>query len=240
MLIDAHVHVKGGDKYRREFTPAEILEAMEDSGVDQSVIFSICLPSRQSNELTMRCYQAAPDRFIPFAHVIVGEGRGALDELDRCMEQFGMRGLKLHKGEMEEPYFTNAAPVLERCIKWNCPVTIDVGNNYEFGELIAREYPELKLIICHLGSSNDEDMVNRFIALATECPHMTLDISYSHVPWKIPEAIERLGAHRFVWGSDGPLQHPVIELAKLKICKLGHEDFQKITYNNIIGLLRPI
>ena len=53
VLIDCHVHVKGGDKYKREFRAKQILQCMDEAGIDRSVIFSICLPSRESNALTM-------------------------------------------------------------------------------------------------------------------------------------------------------------------------------------------
>jgi len=51
-IIDSHVHVKGGDLYRRELDPEETIRGMDQAGIDQSCIFSICLPSRESNELT--------------------------------------------------------------------------------------------------------------------------------------------------------------------------------------------
>ncbi len=223
----------------REFRPSQIIQCMEEAGIDKSVIFSICLPSRPSNELTMDCYEAAPDRFIPFAHVIPEEGQGALDELQRCFDEDGMRGLKLHCGEMQEPSVELLAPLLEMCIDRQAPVLIDMALNLKLAREIAENFRELKFIIAHLGSPNDEDLAEQFIILAEAYPAVCLDSSYCHRPWKIPEAIQRLGADRVVFGSDGPLIHPAIELAKIQVCKLSESDYAKVTRDNIMRLLRP-
>ncbi len=240
MIVDCHVHVKGGDKYRREFRPGQILQAMDEAAIDKSVIFSICLPSRPANQLTMDCYAAAPDRFIPFAYAIPAEGQGALDELQRCFDAEPMRGLKLHCGEMQEPSLELLAPLLELCIDREAPVLMDMALNLSLAREIAEKFPQLKFIIAHLGSPYDEDLAEQFIILAEAHPAVHLDSSYCHRPWKIPEAIQRLGADRVVFGSDGPLIHPAIELAKIEVCRLSPDDYAKVTCDNIMRLLRPV
>mgnify|MGYP000853339012 CR=1 FL=1 len=239
MLIDCHVHVKGGDKYKREFRARQILQCMDEAGIDRSVIFSICLPSRESNALTMECLQEAPDRFIAFAHVLPGEGQGAVDELKRSFAEDGARGVKLHCGEMDEPSVQLLAPLLEVCIEHQAPVLIDMCGNITLARQLAESYTDLKLIIAHLGAPNDEDLIEQFIVMAEAYRSVYFDSSYCHRPWKIPEAIERLGAHRVIFGSDGPLIHPTIELAKIQVCKLSAEDYTRVTEGNILSLLRP-
>jgi hypothetical protein len=41
-------------------------------------------------------------------------------------------------------------------------------------------------------------------------------------------------------GRTGPLIHPAIELAKIRVCNLNDEDFAKVTCDNIMSLLRPV
>ncbi len=239
MIIDCHVHVKGGDTYRREFRPAEILRVMDEARVDQSVIFSICLPSRASNDLTRDCYEACPERLIPFAHVVPTEGRGALEELERVVGGWGWRGLKLHRGEMEEPDLDLLLPLGEKCVEYGIPLLIDVGGAYHLSSGLASSLPDLKLIVAHLGAPQDERAVDKHLVWAQEFPNMHLDISYCHVPWKIAEAFERVPIEKFVWGSDGPIIHPAIELKKVEVCNLPPEDFAKVTGGNLLRLLGP-
>lgn len=239
MIVDCHVHVKGGDIYRREFRPAEILRAMDEAGVDRSVIFSICLPSRASNDLTRDCYEACPERFIPFAHVVPGEGNGALEELRRAVEGWGWRGLKVHRGEMDEADLGLLLPLGEKCVEYGIPMLIDVGGAYELSCGLASSLPELKLIIAHLGAPQDEKGVDKHLVWAQEFPNLHLDLSYCHVPWKIPEAFQRVPIEKFVWGSDGPLIHPAIELKKVEVCDLPAEHFDLVTGGNLLRLLGP-
>jgi len=239
MIVDCHVHVKGGDIYKREFRPAQILRTMDEAGVDRSVIFSICLGSRESNELTRECYEAAPDRFIPFAHVVPDERRGALDELDRAVGEWGWRGLKVHRGEMAEPDLGLLVPLGEKCIAYDIPMLIDVGGVPELSSGLATSLPELKLIIAHLGAPHDEAGVDKHVVMAREFPNMHLDTSYCHVPWKLPEVFARLPTEKLIFGSDGPLVHPAIDLKKIEVCHLPPDAFRKVTCDNILRLLGP-
>jgi hypothetical protein len=239
MIVDCHVHVKGGDIYKREFRPAQILRTMDEAGVDQSVIFSICLASRESNDLTRDCHEAAPDRFIPFAHVVPDEGRGALEELDRAVGDWGWRGLKVHRGEMAEPDLNLLLPIGEKCVELDIPMLIDVGGAYELSSGLATSLPELRLIIAHLGAPMDEKGVDQHLVMAQQFPNLNLDLSYCHVPWKLPEVFARVPVDKLVWGSDGPLIHPAIDLRKIEVCNLPAGDFRKVTCDNILRLLGP-
>jgi len=74
VIVDCHMHVKGGDLYRREFSANFIVRRLDEAGIDKAVVFSICLGSRESNDLTYREVQTFPDRLIGFAHVNPEEG----------------------------------------------------------------------------------------------------------------------------------------------------------------------
>ncbi len=240
MIIDAHVHIKGGDIYRREFPPELIVKLMEEANIDKSIVFSICLPSRESNELTYRAISKFPNKLIGFAHVLPQEGDIAVIELRRAIKEFKFKGLKLHAGEFAKEYgFTLKLlePILEECVKLKIPVLIDPIGQYEPVVEIVEAFPELKLIIAHMGSHNNEVIVNKFIGLARRKENVYLDTSWSDVYWKIRDAVKYAGADKLIFGSDGPLNHPLVELMKIKILKLPKEEEEKILYKNILKLL---
>jgi hypothetical protein len=99
VIIDSHVHVKGGDQYRRELDADRTLYRMDQAGIDKSIVFLICLPSRESNELTWRAVRGREDRLIPYAHAVLLEGIVALRETRSAVEA-GCRGVKVHLGEL--------------------------------------------------------------------------------------------------------------------------------------------
>ena len=61
--------------------------------------------------------------------------------------------------------------------------------------------PEAKIIIPHLGSSNDPFMNDRFISLCRRHPNVWLDSSYVFSPWKIRDAVRCCGAEKILFGD---------------------------------------
>ena len=237
-IIDFHCHIKGGDLYRREFTAEDIVAAAKESGIAKTVVFSMSLPSRESNELTKREADKSPDRLIPFAHALPDEGILAIKEVQRCFQELGWRGLKLHAGEMTERVAQPIVPLLQICVEFDRPCLIDVASDLALADALADAVPDCKLVIAHLGAPRDERLVDQFIALAFEHPNIHFDLSYCFVPWKMQEAIDALGAERFLFGSDGMLYHPKMELAKIACLNLTADQLRAILHDNAVRLLK--
>jgi predicted TIM-barrel fold metal-dependent hydrolase len=240
MIIDSHVHVKGGDVYRRELDPDDTIRYMDRAGVDKSCVFSICLPTRESNELTRKAVKGREDRLIPYAHIVPEERTVGLAAVRRAVEDWGFRGLKVHfgevKGEITDDLFI---PILELTVRLGIPVLLDCNNKPEFPDRWANMVPEARIIIPHLGSSSDQMMNWRFFDVAKRHPNIWLDTSYTSGPWMIREAYHALGPRKLVWGSDGGGDYypPLIELSKVKVWEFPKEDEAMILGGNILELL---
>ncbi|MCD6352093.1 MAG: amidohydrolase family protein [Armatimonadetes bacterium] len=236
-IIDFHHHIKGGDLYRREATAEQVVAMADRAGIEKTVVFSMSLPSRESNELTQREAAKFPERLLPFAHVLPQEGALALREVDRCFEELGWRGLKLHRGEAMDLSPSAFVPLLKKCAEAQRPCLIDVASQLDFARELAEAVPDCPLVIAHLGAPHNEALVDQFLNLALEYPHLRFDLSYCHVPWKMQGAVDTLGAERLLFGSDGPLIHPLIELAKIEVLDLDEEQRRLILHDNAAALL---
>ena len=64
MIIDAHVHLRHGDRLRTEYTPDDIVRVMDALDIAKSVVFAICCTTRRSIEFAAAARQAFPDRLI--------------------------------------------------------------------------------------------------------------------------------------------------------------------------------
>lgn len=240
MIIDSHIHLKGGDYFRREFDPDATVRMLDAAGIDRGCVFSICLPSWESNVLTRKAVQGREDRLIPYAHVLPEEGELAHVELQRAVEEWGFRGLKLHVGEVRgEATVELFVPFLEQAAALGVPVLLDCIHRPEFAEGCAQAVPEAKLILAHLGSNTDPFMNDRFICLCRRCQNVWLDTSYSLVPWKIRDAVRYCGAEKVIFGSDGGADYypASIELAKINAYPFSPEERQRILGENIRELL---
>ena len=180
MVIDAHVHIKGGDTYRRELDPDDTIRYMDQAGVDKSCVFSICLPSRESNEMTRKAVSGREDRLIPFAHMVPEERSVGMEAVRRAIEDWDFRGLKLHfgevKGEITDDLFL---PILELGASYDLPILLCCAHRPEFPDRWADAVPEAKIIIPHLGSSRDQDMNWRFFDVAKRHENIWLDTSFT-------------------------------------------------------------
>ncbi len=236
-IWDCHVHVKGGDAFRREFSAEEILRTMDEAGVEKSVIFAMSKPARECTALVQREWQRAPERLIPFAHMIPREGPLGWAELERAVTQLGFKGVKIHFGEVTDLSFEAVNSTFEHIAALKVPVLVDAAQRDDIIGRLAEAYPQLDFIVAHLGGAHNEIKIDDFIYLAQQLPNVYLDTSYTNCSWKVPEAIELAGAQKIIFGSDGPLIHPAIELMKVKVCPLTPEQSELVLWHNLARLL---
>jgi predicted TIM-barrel fold metal-dependent hydrolase len=57
---------------------------------------------------------------------------------------------------------------------------------------------------------------------------------------KIKEAIKRLGAHRVLFGSDGPGCNPKLELQKIMRVGLSENEQRLVLHDNIMSVLERV
>ncbi len=236
MIIDSHVHVKGGDNYRRCFPAEQIVAAMDRAGIDLSIVFAICLPAREANALTKQEIAKYPDRLIGYAYALPAYDYPVIDELRRAITQDAFRGIKLHGGECRIE-LSMVKPVLDLAAELDVPCIVDSGD-VGTAQQVARACPQTKCILAHLGGLGLSEMgIDAAIALAAEYPNIYLDTAYVPKPWKISDAIEKAGAEKIIWGSDGPLIDPALELQKVKILGLPPEKEALVLGGNIARLI---
>ena len=60
------------------------------------------------------------------------------------------------------------------------------------------------------------------------------------LPAREKRAIERLGAHRVLFGSDGPGCNPGLELRKIERLNLSQNDLRLVLHDNISSLLERV
>ncbi len=93
-MIDFHVHQPAAAAYGAP----EYLLAMDELGVDVSVVFTyegLLRPSAAANDSLAAWVAPAPDRLVAFATVDPRDP-AAGEEIERCVRDLGMRGIKLH------------------------------------------------------------------------------------------------------------------------------------------------
>jgi uncharacterized protein len=93
---------------------------------------------------------------------------------------------------------------------------------------LAERFPSARFVLGHSGIGNID-----LHALNLVAPHANISVETSGgYTCVLRAALDRLGADRVLFGSEYPLQHPTVELAKFAVLDLSPECWQKVAWRN--------
>lgn len=253
MKIDIHVHLHGklapGLKYQKE----------DDSRIFYSKklgIQKICvsiLPSylyvhtpeefSNANKELFQFMRKYPEIIYGYCYINPCYFKKAMDELSKCVLDYGMIGLKLGAGYcISDPKLT---PFIEKCIKFDIPIlqhTIHhISKNTNGGVFsdstdvacAGKAYPEAKIIMAHVGGGGDWEWAIKAIK---NTKNVYLDTSGSGVDSPMIEtAIAELGADRLLFGTDITIFEGI---SKIEGANISKSDKEKIYYKNAQKLFK--
>jgi len=238
MIIDAHCHAGKGDGLTGPWDTAAPLEkylrrAMK-AGIHQTVIFAAFHSDYAvANQEVARIVRSRPDRFLGFTFVNAATDRGRVARLvQQAVEQFGFVGIKLHRYDARI-----SREVCEVARAFSSPVLYDVMGEVSVCELLAQEYPDVNFVIPHLGSFADDWRAQ--IALIDHLarhPNIYTDTAGVRRFDILEQALQRAGARKILFGSDGPWLHPGVELAKVRALGLSRDDEDLVLAGNFLRL----
>ncbi len=270
-VIDFHVHVARPEDYhpwvvewmqsllkrasleqfRDLMTPEGLLAVMDDCGISHAVILPDMHPKTVglvTNEFVAE-FCRGHERLIPFASVNPHLVPSPREELRRCLDDLGMRGLKMAPTYAHfYPNDPSLYPLYALAEERQIPVMFHTGSSVfkgakiKFGEPmlldeVAVDFPNLTILLVHSGRGFWYDQA---AFLARLHPNMYMEIA-GLPPQKLmtyfPE-LERL-ADKVIFGSDWPgLPSLKKNIEDIRALPLSDEAKEKILYRNAARLLR--
>jgi uncharacterized protein len=159
-MIDCHTHMPGGLGFlaATSFTARDQLAFMDRHGIDVSVVLThtgLLFPSPAENDAMAGYVAADPARLIGFATVDPRRADAA-EELERCVRERGLRGLKLHPWLqgfcVHDPFMD---PVCEAAARLGVPILFHDGTPpYSLAlqiAVLARRHPSVRMVLGHGG-----------------------------------------------------------------------------------------
>lgn len=93
---------------------------------------------------------------------------------------------------------------------------------------LAKCFPQAQFVLGHSGIGNIDLHALNLIA-----PHTNISVETSGgYTCVLRAALDRLGADRVLFGSEYPLQHPTVELAKFAALEVSPQCWQKVAWRN--------
>jgi predicted TIM-barrel fold metal-dependent hydrolase len=209
------------------------------AGVDVSIVFNIwtrsplqdtglAADSGGVNDSTAEFVAALPNRRIGFLSVHPEEP-GAMDEIERCVSDLGLRGIKLgpnyqnfdplgpaaervyaeaERRGLPIVFHQGASPIRTAPLQYAHPLTIDQ---------VAIKHPNLRIVMAHMGHPWQADTV----VVTRKHPNVYADISaLFYRPWSFYNGL-RLATEwsvldKLLFGSDYPIIEPAETIEGLR------------------------
>lgn len=204
-------------------TVEQLIADMDAAGIDKVVMQGIYFRHHRTcveqNNWYINWRRQYPDRLLGFATVQPLAGRQALDEVKRAVDN-GLCGigeiLPYAQGHSirDEPFLA----VVELAVSLNIPLCLHgaepVGHHYPgraYTPLqdyvwLAGQYPDLKLILAHLGGLLPFYELNRAVKKALRNVYYdTAAIPLLYAPQVYKSVVEIVGPEKILFGSDYPL-----------------------------------
>ncbi|MES2115497.1 MAG: amidohydrolase family protein [Pseudomonadota bacterium] len=240
MIIDCHCHAGPGDGLTGPWDAHagldRYLRRAACAGIVRTVLFAAFHSDyRRANRAVARIVAAAPQRFLGFAFVHATRDRGRIHAMLReAVERLGFVGVKLHRHDARIN-----GEVCDAARAFRLPVLYDPMGEVAVAELLAQDYPDVDFILPHLGSfADDWGAQLAMIDQLTRHPNIYTDTAGIRRFDLLQQAVRRAGAHKVLFGSDGPWLHPGLELHKVRLLGLPEEDERLILGGNLMRLCR--
>lgn len=251
MIIDGDTHISPTGEDAMAITHDELVRHMDRAGVDKALAWLRPPYLREIAESNAYVYEATkrhPDRILGFgwADPHLGVERSK-DDVKRCIYDYGFHGVKLN-GAQNSYYIDDpelSLPLVEEIAKTGKLLAFHVGTDaYDATHpfrvaKVARMFPELQILMAHMGGVAYRDLSNAAIEMAQECSNLFL-IGSAVRARAILKAIRMLGASRVCFGSDTPFELMHVEVAKYHALlqdEIPPEEKQQVMGGNIARLM---
>jgi uncharacterized protein len=226
----------GAEKVTEEIPIEFTLAAMDRGGVQKGLICAWWGPQGAliSNDEVAAIVGKHPDRFIGIASANLYRPMEAVRELRKYIKDYGFRGLRLVQWLWDVPATDRRYyPLFAECVNLGVPVCLQVGHTgplcpsepgrpIPYIDVVAIEFPELKLVCGHVGYPWTTEM----IAVATKHPNVFIDTSAYTAKRYPPELVNYMktnGRKKVLFGTNYPMIMPGKCLQDLDLLGLDEE-----------------
>jgi predicted TIM-barrel fold metal-dependent hydrolase len=223
----AHYHVPDG-------SPEQLLREMDRLGVQQVCVFSlqgVFSDERYGNDLVIDAVRRFPERFLGFTLVNPHRGPEAMwRELQRC-HAAGLRGVKLHATYQCYP---EEGPNIDVACRWAHEqrqfILNHEWNSAAQVERLVQTYADACFFTGHTTTRYADVMKRHANLYVCSCP--------VHEPFHVERVVQKIGADRFLFGSDLSDLPIAWGLGPILLARLPLEERQLIIGGNLQRLMR--
>lgn len=245
MIIDARVHV-GRSLFGYELKVETLLPEMDRLGIDRAVLFPVkpvTYALATANDYVAAAVRQHPQRFAGVARVDPWQGAAAVQELERSVNQLGLKGVYLDP--VEENFQINdeiVFPVVEWAGKAGVPVFIQAGfarvsHPCQVADL-ASQFPQVTFVASNGANLNISGMLlGEARTMLDDNANVLIETSGTYREDFLEEVMNEVGNTRVIFASGSPRYGQEFEMERVKLAHLGESDKQRMWSENIQRVL---
>lgn len=240
-VIDTHAHIGHSDipyssSLQRDATPERLLALEKRAGVRYSVVVPVTYRDyRDGNAWIAAVSELYPDCLHAYARIQPSH-RGSVSILEEAFNTLGLRGLKLALSP-EEFHCKSLHDALGLCAEHELPVLVCSASCFEQYIDIVRRHPRTRFQFGHMGGGFNSRQARAYIELADEVDNVWLEPSFMAMAPYLEMAARKV-PHRLMFGSDGPVNWPRVELEKFLQLDVDTATLERFLYKNAMEFLR--
>lgn len=224
-----------------------LLELMDSCGIERAMVLPVATKPSQQTNINNWAAQIMSGRLYCCGSVHP-DAEDACEEVSR-IKLLGLCGVKFHS---EYQYFCpdekRMYPIYEAMERegllavfhggWD-PYSKDIiRGTPEVFAAVARDFPDLKIVVAHLGGMNLWDDVEKHLAGKFDNVYLDVSVIAGYIDEKQLERVIRThGCDRILYGSDCPWSDPKSEIEMIERLCLTEEERELIFFKNAEKLL---
>lgn len=238
LIIDCHCHMGFWKAFHAPRNTAEdMIDSMNSLGVDKAFITahsSIGPNYVYGNDMVISAVRKYPDKFIGYVTLNPSYKDDMENEIRRCFNTEGIKGIKLHPGSHGAAVdYKNYRIAYETANDKCCPILIHVWGKGDVAAIdkLSSKYPKAQFIMGHSGGADIKAMEDA-VKVAASHENVYLDLAISmvyegNVEWFVNE----VGSKKVLYASDMPFFDPRPNFGRVAMAELADDEKQ-----NIFGL----
>ena len=241
MVIDGHVHIGSAQCLQMDIDAPGLIQIAEELGFDRifvTHVTALYYEMREGNDLLGADLARYGHRLLGYVTIPTHRlEHVACEEIRRCAESYGMRGVKMYSHPEGPITETTSTAILETAADLKMPILGHFTPD-ECDELMQR-VPEAIVVMAHMGGQ-PYALGNWHLAVEVAMKHanLYLDTASSQIDNGMMEyAVKNLGAERILFGTDMPLLDPWVQRAKIEEAEIADDAKGLIMGGNLQRLL---
>lgn len=254
-VVDAHTHIFNPPSrlYGREvdYSVNALIESMDAYGVDAAIVITRPTSQLEIEALqqlhadTAQAVSGFPDRLRAFCWGVPRLGDAAVVEVQRCLDELGFVGLKMHPAHeqflLDDPA---SLALIDAADQRGVPVVVHTDSTVQGAEpwrlmFVAQDFPRTTFILAHIGGNGSEVQNLSIVRLATGVDNVVLDVSttVTDPAATFLEPAKILGPERICYGSNAPIHPMAPNLLKMDLLEMDEDWRRKMLGGNLQRLL---